>query len=149
MKKEEKLLSFQSNPMYQQEQSKSWRQISAFLQYVNEHRIDIGKGCLVASCLICGSMLISLVERFINSDCGFTCGYMLDYPMWFHPLDYLFRRLSSKHNYIIKVELFLDIILFALMSLYCIVCIFFSFVKIGINLFTYEVYKIKRRETMP
>lgn len=45
--------------------------------------------------------------------------------------------------------MYLDIFLFVLMSLYCIVCIFFSFVKVGINFFTYEIYKVKRRETLP
>lgn len=67
----------------------------------------------------------------------------------FNPLDYLLRRLSSKHDYFVNIEMYLDIALFVLMSLYCIVCIFFSFVKIGINFFTYEIYKIKRRETLP
>lgn len=74
---------------------------------------------------------------------------MLDEPKIFNPLDYLLRRLSSKHDYLVNIEMYLDIALFVLMSLYCIVCIFFSFVKIGINFFTYEIYKVKRRETLP
>lgn len=126
-----------------------WRKISSFIQLVNVHRIEIGKACLATSFLISGSMLITNVDRFLHSECGFQCGYLLDEPTIFNPLDYLLRRLSSKHNYIINVELYLDIALFFLMSLYCIVCIFFSFVKIGINLFTYEIYKVKRRETLP
>ena len=116
---------------------------------MNVHRIEIGKACLATSFVISGSMIITNVDRFMHSECGFQCGYLLDEPQIFNPIDYLLRRLSSKHNYIIKMEMFLDIALFLIMSLYCIVCIYFSFVKIGINLFTYEMYKVKRRETLP
>lgn len=45
--------------------------------------------------------------------------------------------------------MFLDITLFIIMALYCLICVFFSFVKIGINFFGYEMYKVKRRDSQP
>jgi len=47
------------------------------------------------------------------------------------------------------MEMFLDIFLFILMSLYCVICIFFSIVRIGLNFFSYEIYRVKRRATLP
>lgn len=99
--------------------------------------------------MIVYSLFISNLDRFLHSECGFSCGYLLETPQFFNPLDYILRRLSSKHNYIINIEMFLDIILFVFITIYCLVCIFFSMVKIGINLFSYEIYRVKRRETLP
>lgn len=113
------------------------------------HRSEIGKACLAMSFLICVSMMTTNVDRFMHSECGFQCGYLLEQPQIFNPMDYILRRMSSKHNYIVNVEMFLDIAIFVLMSLYCLICIFFSMVKIGINFFTYEMFKVKRRETLP
>lgn len=96
-----------------------------------------------------GSMLITNLDRFMHSECGFQCGYLLETPQYFNPLDYLLRRLSSKHDFIVNVEMFLDIALFVLMTIYCLICIYFSIVKIGINFFSYEIFKVKRRETSP
>lgn len=94
-------------------------------------------------------MVITNTDRFLHSECGFACGYLLETPHFFNPLDWFLRRLSSKHNYIIRMELFLDIILFVLMSVYVVICVYWSIVKIGINFFTYELYRVKRRETLP
>lgn len=150
-KRQEKLLSLQQSGQrnVNYEESKLWRQISAFLKFVNMHRMEIGQGCLALSCIIACSMFITNLDRLLHSECGFKCGYFLESPQIFNPLDYLLRRLSSKHNYIINMEMFLDILLFVLITLYCVICIFWSIVKIGINFFTYEIYKVKRRETIP
>jgi len=94
-------------------------------------------------------MLITNLDRLLHSECGLECGYLLETPQYFNPVDYILRRLSSKHDYIINVEMFLDIVLFVLMTIYCLICVFFSIVKIGINLFSYELHKVKRRETLP
>merc|ERR1719329_155147 len=95
-------------------------------------------------------MFIILFDRYMNSECGFKCGYLLENPVqYFNPLDHLLRRLSSKHEFIINMDLFLDTILFMLISVYCLICIFYSICKIGINFFSYEIFKVKRRETLP
>ena len=116
---------------------------------MNKHRIEVGKACLGMSILICASVAITNIDRFMNSECGFQCGYLLEAPKIFNPIDYMLRRLSSKHDYFVDIELYLDIIFFVLMSFYLLACIFFSIVKIGINFFTYEIYKVKRRSTIP
>lgn len=45
--------------------------------------------------------------------------------------------------------MFLDTILFAIILIYTFICILYGIVKIGINFFSLEIYKIKRRDTMP
>jgi LMBR1 domain-containing protein 1 len=150
-KRQERLLSMHENGQHNSnfEQSKLWRQISQFLQFVNINRVDIGKVCLAFSCLVVYSLFISNLDRFLHSECGFACGYLLETPQFFNPLDYILRRLSSKHDYIINMEMFLDILVFLFITIYCLICIYFSIVKIGINFFSVEIYRVRRRETLP
>lgn len=102
------------------------------------------------SSLIVGSLFIYNLDRYLHSECGFKCGYLLENPKFFNPLDYLLRRLSSKHNYIINMELFLDVILYVVMVTYCLICIFYSIVKMGVHFFEFsESIYVKRRETLP
>lgn len=121
-------------------------------QKINEKRVQVGQACLALSCLMVFSMFITNLDRFLHSECGFQCGYLLDSPSYsnLNLLDYILQRLSSKHNYIINMELFLDIALFILMTLYVLICIFYAIGKIGINYFSYGgIYKVKRQETLP
>jgi LMBR1 domain-containing protein 1 len=45
--------------------------------------------------------------------------------------------------------MFLDTTFFALMLLYTFISVLFGIVKIGINVFTFEIYRIRKRDTMP
>jgi len=45
--------------------------------------------------------------------------------------------------------MFLDTALFATMLMYTFICILYGIVKIGINFFSLEIYRLKRRDTLP
>mgnify|MGYP004204335629 CR=1 FL=1 len=53
------------------------------------------------------------------------------------------------HENFYSIQLFLDTTFFALILLYTFICIIYGIVKIGINFFGLEIYKIRRRDTMP
>lgn len=102
------------------------------------------------SLLIIYSMLVNNLDRLLNSDCGFKCGYLLDKtPSFFNPLDWILRKLSSHHERFYNIQLFLDTSFFGVILLYTFVCLLYGIIKIGINFFSLELYKIRRRDTMP
>lgn len=45
--------------------------------------------------------------------------------------------------------MFLDTALFATMLMYTFICILYGIVKIGINFFSLEIYRLRRRDTLP
>ena len=113
-------------------------------------RVAIGVFCLKMSLLIVYSMMITNIDRFINSECGFKCGYLLEQsPRYFNPLDSLLKFLSNHHENFYSVQLFLDTTFFTVILLYTFICILYGIVKIGINFFSLEIYRIRRRDTMP
>jgi LMBR1 domain-containing protein 1 len=73
----------------------------------------------------------------------------------FNPLDSLLQFLSAHHehyvfqDYSINVQLFLDTILFSWILVYTFICILYGIIKIGINFFSFEIYRIRKRDTMP
>ena len=70
-----------------------------FLRILTPFRVAIGVCCLLMSLLIIYSMLVNNIDRLINSECGFKCGYLLDKsPTYFNPMDWLLRMLSSHHE---------------------------------------------------
>jgi len=127
-----------------------WRYIGFVLKILTPFRVAIGVACLTMSLLIIYSMFINNVDRFFNSECGFKCGYMLDKtPSYFNPLDWVLRKLSSHHERFYNIQLFLDTAFFGVILLYTFVCLLYGIIKIGINFFSLEIYKIRRRDTMP
>jgi LMBR1 domain-containing protein 1 len=67
----------------------SWRLISKFLKFLTPFRIILGMGCLGLSVLVVASIVITNVDRMLNSKCGFSCGYLIEKNTFFNPLDTL------------------------------------------------------------
>jgi LMBR1 domain-containing protein 1 len=128
-----------------------WRYITAFLKLLTPFRVCVGCCCLSMSILIIYSILITSIDRLINSECGFSCGYMLEKsPKYFNPLDAILLKLSSYHERIFNIQLFLlDTFLFAIILLYTFICVLYGVIKLGINLFSLEIYRINKRNTIP
>ena len=153
LRKEEKILEVQHLKISNRLDSKRtslWRYISMFLKLLTPFRVAIGVACLILTLLIVYSMFITNLDRLLNSECGFNCGYLLEQPpSYSNPLDYILLRLSSHHEKYFDIQMFLDTALFATMLIYTFICILYGIVKIGINFFSLELFKIKRRDTMP
>jgi len=154
LRKEEKILAVQhmkiSNKLDSEKKAGLWRYISMLLKLLTPFRVAIGVACLVMSILIIYSMLITNIDRLLNSECGFNCGYLLDRsPSFFNPLDYILLCLSSHHEKYLNIQLFLDTTLFAILQIYTFICVLYGIIKIGINFFRLELYRLRRRDTMP
>ena len=127
-----------------------WKFISWILKLLTPFRVAIGCVCLTMSLLTIYSMTVNNLDRLFHSECGFKCGYIMDQgPKYFNPMDWLLKTLSSHHERFYNIQLFLDTTFFALILIYTFICIFYGIVKIGINFFTLEIFKIKRRDSMP
>ena len=104
----------------------------------------------MVSLLTVYSILVTNLDRLLNSECGYQCGYMLEKgTSFFNPVDAILLRLSSHHEKYFDIQLFLDTTIFALLLLYTFICILYGIIKIGISLFSFEIYKIRKRDTMP
>jgi len=127
-----------------------WKFISWILKMLTPFRVAIGIFCFKISLLIVYSMLITNIDRLFNSECGYKCGYLLEKsPSFFNPLDWTLKMLSNHHENFYSVQLFLDTTFFAIILLYTFICILYGIVKIGINFFSFEIFRIRRRDTMP
>jgi len=105
---------------------------------------------MIMSLLIIYSMLINSLDRLFNSECGFACGYLMDgYHTYFNPLDAILQFLTAHHEHFYNIQLYLDTIFFSMVLFYTFICILYGIIKIGINFFSLELYRIKRRDTMP
>jgi LMBR1 domain-containing protein 1 len=120
------------------------------LKLLTPFRVGFGISCLCMSFLIIYSMFINNLDRFFNSKCGFSCGYLMDHtPQYFNPLDSILQLLSARHEHFYNIQLFLDTIFFTIVLMYTFICILYGVVKIGLAFISEEFHKIKRRETFP
>lgn len=156
LRKEESILASKqlkiTNKIQSDERKKRslWKFISWILKMLTPFRVAIGIFCLKISLLIVYSMLITNIDRLFNSECGYKCGYLLEKsPSFFNPLDWTLKMLSNHHENFYSVQLFLDTTFFAIILLYTFICILYGIVKIGINFFSFEIFRIRRRDTMP
>mmetsp|Transcript_5774 Transcript_5774/g.9192 ORF Transcript_5774/g.9192 Transcript_5774/m.9192 type:complete len:144 (+) Transcript_5774:1628-2059(+) len=140
-----------SNQIENDQKNRSlWRFVSWILKLLTPFRVAIGVGCLAMSLLIMYSLLVNNLDRLLHSECRLRCGFILDQgPQFFNPLDWLLKTLSSHHERFYSIQLFLDTTFFVLILVYTYVCMLYGIIKIGINFFTLEIFKIKRRDTMP
>lgn len=57
-------------------------------------RTILGVAGLLLSLLLITSIIISASDRFIHSECGYSCGYVLDKHTYYNPMDDILLRLS-------------------------------------------------------
>ena len=79
-----------SNKMQSDERKNKsvWKYISMLLKILTPFRVGFGIACMCMSLLIIYSMFINNLDRFYNSKCGFSCGYLMDNSStYFNPLD--------------------------------------------------------------
>lgn len=95
LRKEEKMLETKqiliANKMDKKKShpTSTWRYISLLLKLVTPFRVAIGFTCLIMSALFALSVFTTSFERFVKSQCGFNCGYLLERHTWFNFLDSL------------------------------------------------------------
>mmetsp|Transcript_13050 Transcript_13050/g.23679 ORF Transcript_13050/g.23679 Transcript_13050/m.23679 type:complete len:531 (-) Transcript_13050:109-1701(-) len=104
-------------------------------------RVGIGLGLMVLSMLVIGTAGVTCIDRFFNSSCGFSCGYLVEANDMYFPnvIDILMVKLSEYFP--------LDYIVFAAMALYLFVASAHGVGRMGVRLMGIQVFKIKRRRT--
>ena len=115
--------------------------LDKLLSYLSPFRILLGIICLFLSLSIFSSLLISSLDRFFNSSCKIKCGYMLTEENYENIIDLL---LIFSSNF-----LHLDQIVFAIINLYIFICTIFAFCKLGIRIFCFTLFSIKKGATSP
>ena len=94
-------------------------------------RIMLGLGCLALSLLIVASIVITNVDRLMNSKCGFSCGYILESNTFYNPIDSLLVSVSKVFP--------LDLLMIGLILLYVFVTCIYGIVKLGIRFLWFNV----------
>ena len=98
LRREEKSLDHRSSKLTQKIQAGpqiSWRFVQRLLKIITPFRIALGITSLIASLLLVFSLAISNTDRLLHSECGLACGFQLDSPVLYNPLDH-FLVLASK-----------------------------------------------------
>lgn len=72
-----------------------------------------------------GSIAITNLDRYLNSQCGFTCGYVIEKYTFFNPLDFILVEMSKYYP--------LDFILFATILFYMFITCLYGLVRLGIK----------------
>merc|ERR1719277_1911450 len=93
------------------------------------------------SLLVTVSLLLTLIDRLVNSDCGLGCGYTLKERRIFNPVDEIFLRLS---------EIFpMDFLVLGVVVLYIFTASVFGIVCVGIRFLCFTMYALRVRKSMP
>lgn len=101
----------------------------------------IGFGCLVFSGLIFASIAITTFDRFLNSTCGFKCGFILEKENFLNPIDWLFVKSSNYFP--------LDYLFFFVFVFYFFICSFYGTIRFGIVILFQKRHEIRKDGTLP
>ncbi|RKP14916.1 hypothetical protein BJ684DRAFT_6282, partial [Piptocephalis cylindrospora] len=108
-----------------------WRPIS----------MTFGIFLLIVSIALALSMFLTLVEKVRTSICGSDCGYIIDHPDAYNPVNLILLRLE--HHFP------LDYIFIVLIILYFFTATVVGLVRVGIRIFWINLYRIRPRRTAP
>ncbi|KAI7900291.1 LMBR1-like membrane protein-domain-containing protein [Cokeromyces recurvatus] len=95
--------------------------------------------CLTLVLII--SIFLTIVDKIAFSLCGSQCGYVINHPNLFNPINYVFMKLSAIFplDYIFMVSLILYFFLTTMLGI----------IQIGIRFLWITLYRIKRGSTAP
>lgn len=106
--------------------------INKILSILTPFRVIIGICFLIISLLIFLSLIITSLDRLINSRCGLDCGYVLDDMNYTNYLDAALLYSSSYFH--------LDYLIFSIINIYVFICSVYGFIKLGVKFFIFTVY---------
>lgn len=140
LQKEHKSL-MQQNYTLQEIEQKAGMVIPRLLQVFVPFRWAVGVGMMCMSLLVTVSLLLTLFDRLVHSDCGWSCGYTLKERQVFNPADEIFLRLSRVFP--------LDFMVLGLFVLYIFTATVFGIVSLGIRIFCFSMYALRQRKSLP
>jgi LMBR1 domain-containing protein 1 len=104
-------------------------------------RLAIAIPLLLLSLLIIVSLSITVIDKFVHSACGPSCGYTLAKTRILNPIDEAFKGLSKAFP--------LDCIFFAGLVLFIFLACVSGIVGLGVRFFMFKLYSIQKGRTLP
>jgi LMBR1 domain-containing protein 1 len=129
------------------------------LQGHAQHLNSAGKGCsrlygclrpffflfgfffFIVTVILLVSMVLTNIDKLLNSECGFSCGYVLTNPKRWNPLDALLVVISKYFP--------MDYVVVGLVVMYIFFTTLSGVTSIGIRALWILLYRIKARATRP
>lgn len=131
----------QHNYRLQEIEQKAGAVIPQLLQCLVPFRWMIGISMMFISLLVVSSLLLTLLDRLLHSNCGMSCGYTLKERLIFNPLDEIFLRLAKFFP--------VDFIILAVLVLYIFIASVFGIISLGIRCCCFNMYALRARKSMP
>jgi LMBR1 domain-containing protein 1 len=113
------------NDKIEEKQKDSSQLLTKILKFLTPFRVMLGVIGLVFSLMFFLSLFFGAVDRLINSDCGFKCGFVTSESTIFNPLDYILVYLSTLFP--------LDYLIFGLLVLYIFIATIYGIACWGIR----------------
>jgi len=104
-------------------------------------RMAIGILFIGLSLLIITSLSITVVDKFLHSDCGASCGYTLSKSTILNPIDEALKKLAQAFP--------MDCLAFGGLTLYIFLACVSGVVGLGVRFFIFHLYTVHKGRTMP
>jgi LMBR1 domain-containing protein 1 len=104
-------------------------------------RVIFGIIFLALSLLIIAQQIMSLIERILNSSCGWKCGFTPDLNKVSipNPFDFVFKQIAPAFP--------IDLIFFTILLSYLSLCIIYSVTQLGVRILTVKLSSIRAANT--
>ena len=96
---------------------------------------------LLLSLVVIASIILGSVDRILNSFCGASCGFIMNNPMIFNPIDTLLVTVSKVFP--------LDFVIIGILTIYIYFAALRGITGIGIRFLWMKLYSFKKGATMP
>jgi len=104
-------------------------------------RFAIGVSMMLTSLLVVLSLLITLIDRWLHSTCGWECGYSVKARGIFNPTDEVLLVSSRFFP--------LDFVLLAFIVLYAFAASVYGIAALGIRVLCFNIYTLRSRRSLP
>eukprot|EP00741_Cyanophora_paradoxa_P006354 tig00000980_g6159.t1 len=104
-------------------------------------RLALGVAAAALSLLLAAAVAITSIDKAANSVCGLRCGFVLDRPRLFNPLDALLTAAAAAFP--------LDLVLVALLAAYVLLAALAGLSRLGLRLLWLLLYPVRPRRTSP
>ncbi|KAI7869394.1 hypothetical protein BDF14DRAFT_1784551 [Spinellus fusiger] len=137
LEEEETVLAHRLQSLKQDRHSK-WKRL---VKSVRPIEVLIGFFLLAFSFIIIASIFLTIVDKIAYSVCGSQCGYIIDHPQLFNPINFIFIKLAEAFplDYLFMVSLILYFFLATLSGV----------IHMGLRFLWVTLFQIKKGSTAP
>eukprot|EP00434_Breviolum_minutum_P039415 symbB.v1.2.035001.t1/scaffold4623.1/size37307/4 len=131
----------QHNYRLQEVEQRAGTCIPQLLRCLIPFRLLIGAVMMSLSLLVVFSLLLTMVDRWLHSPCGWSCGYTLQERRIYNPADEVYLRLSHVFP--------VDFVFLSIIVLYIFAATLFGIIALDIRLLCISVYTLRARKSAP